>query len=173
MPKASVLPLQKTTPVENFILFAIVVKLLQSKSTKSANLSARFSESWGTADPPNWGPPFGLNSLPWGPHSLKIQKKKISRLQPSRGQCLFIHWLLAWDGCVSAFSSLCAAISAFFHIPGCAATSVRSLAAASCVSFLPLSGFISEAVSWQLCCYQHQPWIHHNKACLAHSFPPS
>lgn len=71
-PKPLFLSWQKTTLSENFIHWAlnIVVMLLQSKSTKTAN----FSESWGTVDPPNWGPLFGLNSLRRGPHSLKKKK---------------------------------------------------------------------------------------------------
>lgn len=92
----------------------------------------------------------GAHCLAWiaSPRTLLTEiTKKFPVLQPSRGQCLFIHWLLAWDGYVSAFICSYAAISVFFHSTECGNASVLSLAGASFVSFLPLSGFISVIVS--------------------------
>lgn len=109
-----------------------MVKLLQSKSTKSAHLSASFSESWGTVDLPNWGPLFGLNSLPRGPHSLKLQKVPIC----SQAEDSVSSSIGCWQE-TDTHSSLCAAISVFFHSTECGATCVQSLAGALFVSFLP------------------------------------
>lgn len=58
-----------------------------------------------------WTPLTGAHHLAWiaSPGDFihwNYKKKKSSHPQPSRGQCLFIHWLLAWDGYVSAFISL-------------------------------------------------------------------
>lgn len=123
----------------------IVVRLLQSKKLI---IFLQVLLCWDSEPPP---PLIEAHSPAWiaSPEDLiHWNYKKSSRLQPSRGQCLFIHWLVAWDGYVSAFISPDAAISVFFHSTECGAASLLSLAGASLVSFLPLSGFISEIVSW-------------------------
>lgn len=54
-------------------------------------------------------PLIGAHHLAWiaSPEDLiHWNYKKRSHPQPSRGQCLFIQWLLAWDGYMSAFISL-------------------------------------------------------------------
>lgn len=82
--------------ISYFFALQIVVKLLQSKSTKSANLSARFSESWGTADPP---PPLtGAHRLAWiaSPEDL-IHWKYKKKIFPSaaKQRTVSVHSLAA------------------------------------------------------------------------------
>lgn len=66
-------------------------------------------------DSPNWGPPFGLNSLPRGLHSLKLQKKKKVpiRSQAEDSVCSFIGCWRETDTCLHSSLSVLQSPSSF------------------------------------------------------------
>lgn len=116
-----------------------MVKLLQSKSTKTVFVS---HEGLGT--PPNWGPPFGLNSLPRGPHSLKLQKKFPSA---AKQRTVSVHSLAAGVRRIRVciHLSVLQSPSSFTALSVVPLLSDHSLGPRLCL-FYP-SGLISESVS--------------------------
>lgn len=87
---------------------------------------ARHEGQW--TPPPNWGPLFGLNSLPRGPHSLKLQKKVPICSQAEDSVCSFIGCWHETDTCLnsslsvlqspSSFTSLSVVPLLFHHLLG-------------------------------------------------------
>lgn len=165
---------QKTTPSQNLIHWAlqIEVKLLQSKSTKMENLPASFSESWGTVDPPNWGPPFGLNSFPPRTSFTEMTKKVPICSQTEDSVCSFIGCWRETDTCLHSSLSVLQSPSSFTVLSVVPLLVDHSLGPCVC-PFYPCQALFHRLSLGNCTAISNSFAFTIIKVCLAHSFPPS